>query len=51
MLTDEELTTRLSAALHDGAPELTYAGPVPRVRGPRSCSPRRPPWPLLRRWR
>jgi hypothetical protein len=35
MLTDEELTTRLSAALHDGAPELTYAGPVPHVRGPR----------------
>jgi hypothetical protein len=32
MLTDEELTTRLSAALHDGVPPLTYAGPVPRVR-------------------
>jgi hypothetical protein len=32
MLTDEELTTRLSAALHDGAPPLTYAGPVPHVR-------------------
>ncbi len=32
MLTDEELTTRLSAAFHESAPELTYAGPVPRVR-------------------
>ncbi len=36
MLTDEELTTRLSAVFHDGVPELTYAGPVPRVRGPRA---------------
>jgi hypothetical protein len=32
MLTDEELTTRLSAAFHESAPELTYAGPVPRAR-------------------
>jgi hypothetical protein len=32
MLTDEELTTRLSAAFHESAPELTYAGPVPHVR-------------------
>jgi hypothetical protein len=32
MLTDEELTTRLEAALRDSVPEMTYAGPVPRVR-------------------
>ena len=32
MLTDEELTTRLSAAFHESLPELTYAGPVPHVR-------------------
>ena len=32
MLTDEELTTRLGAAFHDGVPELTYAGPMPQVR-------------------
>lgn len=32
MLTDEELTTRLSAAFHEALPELTYAGPVPHVR-------------------
>lgn len=32
MLTDEELTTRLSAAFHESVPELVYAGPVPRVR-------------------
>jgi hypothetical protein len=32
MLTDEELTTRLSAAFQDTVPELTYAGPVPQVR-------------------
>src|SRR5262245_3148485 len=32
MLTDEELTTRLSAAFHESVPELTYAGPVPQVR-------------------
>jgi hypothetical protein len=32
MLTDEELTTRLSAAFHESTPELTYAGPVPQVR-------------------
>jgi hypothetical protein len=31
MLTDEELTTRLSAAFQETTPELTYAGPVPRV--------------------
>ena len=32
MLTDEELTTRLSAAFHESLPDLTYAGPVPQVR-------------------
>jgi hypothetical protein len=32
MLTDEELTTRLSTAFHESVPELTYAGPVPQVR-------------------
>ena len=32
MLTDEELTRRLSAAFHEGVPELTYAGTVPQVR-------------------
>jgi hypothetical protein len=32
MLTDEELTTRLGAAFHEGTPELEYAGAVPRVR-------------------
>ena len=32
MLTDEELTTRLGAALRDSVPEMTYTGPVPRVR-------------------
>lgn len=36
MLTDEELTTRLSAALGESLPELSYAGPVPRVRGSRA---------------
>jgi hypothetical protein len=33
MLTDEELTTRLRAALRDSVPEMTYTGPVPQVRG------------------
>lgn len=32
MSTDDELTTRLSAALHESVPELTYAGRVPQVR-------------------
>jgi hypothetical protein len=32
MLTDQELTRRLGAALRDSVPEMTYAGPVPRVR-------------------
>jgi hypothetical protein len=32
MLTDEELTTRLGAALRDSVPEMAYAGPMPRVR-------------------
>jgi hypothetical protein len=32
MLTDEELTARLSAAFHESLPELTYAAPVPHVR-------------------
>lgn len=32
MLTDEELTTRLSAAFRAEAPELTYAGRLPHVR-------------------
>lgn len=32
MLTDEELTSRLSAALRETVPELTYAGRVPQVR-------------------
>jgi hypothetical protein len=32
MLTDEELTTRLSAAFEESVPELEYAGAVPRVR-------------------
>jgi len=32
MLTDEELTTRLRAALRDSVPEMAYAGPMPRVR-------------------
>ena len=32
MLTDEELTRRLEAALRDSVPEMTYTGPVPRVR-------------------
>jgi hypothetical protein len=32
MLTDEELTRRLSAAFHEGVPELTYAGTAPQVR-------------------
>jgi hypothetical protein len=32
MLTDDELTTRLSAAFRDAAPELRYTGPVPHVR-------------------
>jgi hypothetical protein len=32
MLTDEELTRRLSTAFHEHVPELTYAGPVPQVR-------------------
>jgi hypothetical protein len=32
MLTDEELTARLSAAFERSVPELEYAGAVPRVR-------------------
>jgi hypothetical protein len=32
MLTDDELSTRLSAAFRDAAPELSYTGPVPHVR-------------------
>ena len=45
MLTDEELTTRLSAAFHEACPKLTYAGPVPHVAGAAPGSPRPPPWP------
>lgn len=32
MLTDEELSTRLSTAFHESIPDLTYAGAVPQVR-------------------
>jgi hypothetical protein len=36
MLTDEELTTRLSAAFQEAVPELAYSGPVPHVRRSRA---------------
>jgi hypothetical protein len=32
MLTDEELTSRLTTAFQESVPELTYTGRVPRVR-------------------